>query len=650
MQRLRSVGRALPPRLRVYVFTAVAVGVPVVVAAVAAAARAHPSPRAILGIATFLCLTALAEWWPVPIDTERTRLVSLAFVFIISSQLLFGWEWSVLIGTLGIGLVMAVQRCDAIKVLFNSATYAIAASIAALPLLVDHAGARPGYGVLAASVLVGGAAFVFANVLMVCCAIGLATDASIRAVFRDHIRYSGPIFAIAIFVAAQAVILWRLSAPLVFLLGAPLFALTLYQRSSVRSRAAEEAAATDSLTCLKNRRAFEGEGAAMLAASHMEGSRFGLCLIDIDRFKQVNDRHGHLIGDAILKVLAAAIEETAPSCGYRLGGDEFVLLFEPGQDPVDTVLDLQNRFSEAQENLSTLADIATISAGIAFYPEHADDLQSLQKRADMALYQSKYNGRARMTVYMANEHTAGAGGVFSVEHPPVDIRLLTAHRLVALVDAVADAAALERGTLPPIAYSDVLDRWSHFEGNHSRAVADLTVALARRLGVDGKELEDIRIAALMHDVGKIALPDQLLSKPGSLTDSERALVERHPVIGFELLRDLGLAPAAEYVLHHHERWDGRGYPHELAGPAIPFGSRLILVADAFDALTSDRSYRRGVSIDAAIHELQSESGRQFDPLVVTALHEHFAYPAQADEFKFPTEEIQQSWSSSTSLS
>ncbi len=648
MRILRNVGQGLPPRLRLYVLTAIAVSVPVVAAAVVAALRAHPSPRAIIGIGTFFCLTMLAEWWPVPIDTERKRLVSLAFVFIISSQLLFGWEWSVLIGTLGIGLAMAVQRCDAIKVLFNGATYAIATGLAALPPLIDHAGGQQGYGALAASVLVGGAIFVVSNVLMVCCAIGLATYGSIRAVFLDHIRYSGPIFAIAVFVAAQAVILWRLSAPLVLLLSAPLFALILYQRSSLRSRAAEEDAATDSLTALKNRRAFKREGAGMLAVSQAEGGRFRLCLIDIDRFKQVNDRHGHLMGDAILKVLAASIEKTAPSRAYRLGGDEFVLLLEQGQDPEDVVSDLQNRFAQAQENLAGSADIVTISAGIAFYPEHADDLHSLQKRADMALYQSKYNGRARMTVYTANEHTAGAGGAVSVESPRVDIRLLTAHRLVGLVDAVAQAAAEERGTLPPIAYSDVLDRWRNFEGNHSHAVAELTVALARRLGVDGEELEHIRLAALLHDVGKIALPDQILNKPGSLTDSERALVERHPVIGFELLRDLGVGPAAGYVLHHHERWDGMGYPHGLAGPAIPFGSRLILVADAFDALTSDRSYRRGVSIDAAIHELQTESGRQFDPLVVGALHEHFAFPAPADEIS--TEVFQPSWFSSTSLS
>ena len=132
-----------------------------------------------------------------------------------------------------------------------------------------------------------------------------------REVFADHLRYSGPIFAIAVLVAAQAVILWRVSAPLVLLLSAPLFALTLYQRSSVRGRVAEKAASTDSLTCLKNRRAFEED-----AARRLDVGAVTLCLIDVDRFKQVNDRYGHPTGDAVLERLACALEEAAP--GARL--------------------------------------------------------------------------------------------------------------------------------------------------------------------------------------------------------------------------------------------------------------------------------------------------------------------------------------------
>jgi diguanylate cyclase (GGDEF)-like protein/putative nucleotidyltransferase with HDIG domain len=632
-----------PPRLRAFVLATIAMGVPIVAAAAAASTHAHPSPRAIVGIATFFCLTMLAEWRPVPIDIEGKRLVSLAFVFIIASQLLFGWEWSILIGAIGIGVALTFERAEPIKVAFNSATYAIAASLSALTLLLDG-DARQSYGRVAVFVVTAGAIFVLVNVLLVCGAIGLAIGDSVRVVFTDHLRKSGPIFAIAIFVAAQAVIFWRLSAPLVLLVSAPLFALTLYQRSSVRGRAAEEAASTDSLTRLKNRRGFEDDAAHLLGGGE-DFVGMALCLIDIDRFKQVNDRHGHLAGDAILDRLGRAIEDAAPGRGYRIGGDEFALLLELA-DHMDVIAAVQEGFATGQAQLPDLTVPATISAGVALFPHHGDDLHSLQKRADMALYQSKYNGRAKVSVYGTSE--LGEAALYSGDlgYRLTDSRLLTAHRLAALVDAIAEASARERGLLTPTKFSDVLDRWGAFNSNHSQAVASLAVALARRLGIDGDELERIHVAALLHDIGKIALPERVLGKPGPLTDDERALVERHTIIGHELLRDLGNGDAAAFVLHHHERWDGAGYPHGLTGAEIPIGARIILVADAFDALTSDRVYRRAVSVDAAIRELQSESGRQFDPLVVSALHEHFAHPVPPDDL--PALDSEVAWSSLTS--
>jgi diguanylate cyclase (GGDEF)-like protein len=414
----------------------------------------------------------------------------------------------------------------------------------------------------------------------------------------------------------------------------------MYQRSSVRGRIAEEAASTDSLTSLKNRRAFEVETESALMTARAESTKLALCLIDIDRFKQVNDRHGHAMGDAVLQVLAGAIEQTVPGNGFRLGGDEFVL-FVPTRNYAEVVAGIQTRFARGQTSLSTLGETVTVSVGVAIYPDHADELHMLQKRADLALYRSKYGGRACITLYDAEDSAVPFTSSVSASSVPeastptgvvralTDSRLLTAQRIVSLIDAVSDAAARERGILAPSEFADVLDRWTGVDSNHSQAVASLTCSLARIVGVTGEELEQLYIAALLHDVGKIVLPDSVLSKAGALDDEERKLIERHPVIGYELLADLGSPQAATFVLHHHERWDGDGYPHGLAGAEIPFGSRLILVADAFDALTSDRSYRKAVSVEAAMHEIQCESGRQFDPLVVSALHEHFANPAPA---------------------
>ncbi len=272
------------------------------------------------------------------------------------------------------------------------------------------------YGLITVSVIVGGAIFVLLNVLLVCGAIALSSGGSVLEAFRDHLRYSGPTFAIAVFVAAQAVILWRLSAPLVLLLGAPFFALTLYQRSSVRGRVAEEVAATDGLTGLRNRRAFEHDFAHLLESEEDPGSA-ALCLIDIDRFKQVNDRHGHMTGDAVLDRLAHAIEDVAPGLGYRIGGDEFALLLEPAGH-MDVIGAVQERFGADQEQLRDLTERVTISAGVAFFPEQADDLHSLQKRADMALYRSKYNGRARVSVYGAEELGEGPASLDDPRLPP----------------------------------------------------------------------------------------------------------------------------------------------------------------------------------------------------------------------------------------
>ena len=640
-----TIGQSLPPRLRWYVLTVIAVGVPAILVAAASAAQSHLTPRMLGGVATFFFFTLLAEWRPVPIDPEANRLVSLAFVFIVASDILFGWEWSILIGAVGIAVAMALDRVPPIKVAFNASGYAIATALGSVPLLVGDSGHGRNYGLAALSVVLSGGIFVVANVVLVCGAIARASGGRLREVVGDHLRYSGPIFAIAVFVAAQAVVMWRISPPLLLLLSAPLFALTLYQRSSVRGRAAEEAASTDSLTGLKNRRAFE-EDAARLLADDEEVAGAALCLIDIDRFKQVNDRYGHLVGDAVLEQLARALDQGAPDCGYRLGGDEFVILLGPS-DHLRVVEAVQEHFEAGiRDHLPDLMEAVTISAGIALYPTHADDLHTLRKRADMALYRSKFSGRARVSVYGTDEHEDGSLPFEGNGYFLSDSRLFTAHRLVELVDAVAAASARERGTLSPAKFSHVLDSWGGPNESHSRAVAALAVALARRLGVDGEDLEHIHAAALLHDVGKIALPESVLNKPGPLNDEERSLMERHPIIGFELMRDLGIEQAAAFVLHHHERWDGQGYPHGLAGAAIPFGSRIILVADAFDALTSDRSYRRGVSVHAAIHEVQTESGRQFDPLVVSALHEHFAHSDAAADF--PITDLEQAWSSSTS--
>jgi putative nucleotidyltransferase with HDIG domain len=219
----------------------------------------------------------------------------------------------------------------------------------------------------------------------------------------------------------------------------------------------------------------------------------------------------------------------------------------------------------------------------------------LVRRADSALYWAKEYGKDQVRVYR-----------------PDVLEIAELRRLAAGPDRAARfraAASLARA----------VDARDAYTGSHSERVADLAARIARRMGVDAEHVELTRLAASLHDVGKLAIPEEILRKPGPLSETERLVLERHPQIGFRMLESLDVDPVADWVLHHHERWDGSGYPDGLPGDEIPLGARIIFVADAYDAMTSDRVYRDRFSGDEAIAELERCAGSQFDPEIVGAL-------------------------------
>ncbi|MDQ3822949.1 MAG: HD-GYP domain-containing protein, partial [Actinomycetota bacterium] len=175
-----------------------------------------------------------------------------------------------------------------------------------------------------------------------------------------------------------------------------------------------------------------------------------------------------------------------------------------------------------------------------------------------------------------------------------------------------------------VSLAKAVDARDAYTGSHSERVGELAARIAVRLGVDPDEVELTRLAGSLHDLGKLAIPEEILRKPGPLTDGERLVVERHPQIGFRMLESLGVDPVADWVLHHHERWDGGGYPDGIPGERIPLGARILFVADAYDAMTSDRVYRRRLSHADALAELQRCAGTQFDPEIVAAFVDELA--------------------------
>jgi diguanylate cyclase (GGDEF)-like protein len=583
-----------PRRLVAYTAAIIAFAVPILVLAVAGATSSHRGEA--IGAALFLVLAALAELKPVPVDEGGQRLVSLAFIFIVSSQIIFGWEQGVIAGAAALVVAQIAAPTQLLRAAFNTAVYVVAALAASVPWFLfvgsrDPVGER-NFGLLTAMSFAEGLIFVGLNVALVCFAIALFERIPVRVVLADHLRHSGPAFGIMGFIAALTVALWTVWQPLVVLLAGPLFALALFQRYALRTKVALRDAATDSLTGLKNHRAYD---AAIVEASQRaleSGTELALCLIDIDDFKQINDVHGHPVGDEMLRLLGEELGRLEGRIdAYRLGGDEFALVIQGGEDVAVPAVDaLRARLSERE-----LLHPITFSAGIGCYPRSAEDVQELRRVADVALYQVKRSGKNRARVYDSDllELSWSAELAATIEY---DARLRAVGNLIRIVDA--------RDT---------------YTGSHSQSVSVLVEGLGHTLGLSEAGIAQLRLAGLLHDLGKIAVPDAILRKPDQLEPDEAAALRQHPVTAFELLQGLDVDPVDLWILHHHEHWDGSGYPQGLRGEQIPIGSRVVLVADAFDAMTTERCYREAMTVSEALGELRAMSGRQFDPAVVGAL-------------------------------
>ena len=369
--------------------------------------------------------------------------------------------------------------------------------------------------------------------------------------------------------------------------------LVAYQRNRIERlvNRLTDAARTDALTGLLNRRGFEELFEVELDRARRGGRQLSLLVGDLDGFKVVNDRLGHAAGDAVLERFAQEITKwkRRVDVAARIGGEEFALLL-PEANERGAFLVAERLRRVVHQTFADEPLPLTISFGVATWPEHGSDGELLLRSADQALYAAKDMGRDRTVIYSTEVAGMLRGGAEGGE-----IQLAT---VVSLAEAL-----------------DIRDTGT---ARHSQTVGRYARMMAEEIGLPREQVERVRIAGILHDVGKIAISDRVLTKPGPLSDGERSEMRSHPQIAAKLLSRPEFADLRTWIAAHHERPDGRGYPRGLRGAEIPVEARILAVADAYEAMTADRVYRPALGEQAARAELSAGAGSQFDPEVVEA--------------------------------
>lgn len=377
----------------------------------------------------------------------------------------------------------------------------------------------------------------------------------------------------------------------------------LESRTLASLAAAEELAAVDALTGLANHRTFHERLRTEVEQARRHGRGLALVVMDLDRFKRVNDAHGHQVGDEVLQRAAEVLrdETRTGELVARVGGEEFAMLL-PHADGVEAYRAAERiRRAVAAAPFPAVGSM-TMSAGVADITQ-ALDAESLYRLADGALYLAKHRGRD-MVVRYSPEATEALPAREEVERMERQQALVSVRLLARAVDARSPSTR-----------------------RHSERVADLCAEIADALGWPPERAALLREAGLVHDVGKIGVSDAILFKPGPLTADEYELMKEHAELGARIVREALTPEQVSWVRGHHERWDGNGYPDALRAEECPEGARIIALADAWDVMTSDRLYTTvRLSERDAIAECRAQSGAQFWPPAVEALARVMARP------------------------
>jgi len=506
-------------------------------------------------------------------------------VFAVAALVFFGWAPATFIYVTAPTVTALLDHKPLIRTVYNAGVFGIVGTLAGSIL---HLVNGQGPAAVLLEVALTAAVLYTANLLLVTAAISASgSQLGYARLIRSNVRWTILPFALMASTALMLVVLWQRTPYLFAALAGPLVAISLYQRSSRRVLSAVRLSLTDPLTGLGNHRHFHERFEEAIAGAREQGTTLSLCLLDVDDFKAINDRYGHPAGDGVLSKVAARLRSDGEA--FRLGGDEFALLIPALGEPL-ALASAQSIVARLGAGGVSPGGGLTVSAGVATFPQHGRDRDALIRSADGALYWAKEQGKNQV-------------------RPARDVADLAA------VDGVGDHAGRIRASA---SLARVVDARHADSGNHSERVALFAGRIAQHLGLPEDQVELTRLAGNLHDLGKLAIPEKLLRKAAPLTREERRLLQRHPQIGYRMLASLGVEPIADWILHQSERWDGTGYPEGLRGDEIPLGSRIVFVADAFDAMTSTRPYRPAVQREDAVRELERCAGSQFDPDVVDA--------------------------------
>jgi diguanylate cyclase (GGDEF)-like protein/putative nucleotidyltransferase with HDIG domain len=374
--------------------------------------------------------------------------------------------------------------------------------------------------------------------------------------------------------------------------------LLTYLRSRMERlmRRLTDAARTDPLTGMPNRVGLQEVLAREIERAKPDARPISVLVIDVDRFKAFNDRNGVEAGDRVLTEFGAMLDDGArlPDTVARTSGGEFALVL-PETDKHSAFMLAEELLGRTRETLSAQNRRVTASAGVAAFPEHGMRIGELLGAADEAMRAAKALGRDRAVLYS-----------------PEVTRTLGMEGSRRSVENQAQLATV-------LSLAEALDQRDSSTARHSQTVGHLCELMAEELGFEPEHVQRIRLAGILHDIGKIGVPDSILFKPGPLTSEEVEQMRRHPEIGARILSAREMDDIRGWIRAHHERPDGKGYPRGLRGEQIPDEAAIVAVADAYEAMIADRVYRAALGPEHAREELQRCSGSQFHPRVVDAL-------------------------------